>query len=340
MPSARTPRILVAGCGAIGSMFGGFLRRAGHDVTLLGRSWHLEAVQANGLHIDGIWGTHGASGFHLATSLEELDGSYDLALISVKSYDTQSMVAAIAPCVDSSGLAASLQNGLGNVEDLLPAFAPSRSFGASILIGAKIPEPGHVTVTVQAAPVVLGPWEASPSSMEQAAALASLLAEASIPCEATDDIRSSLWAKVLYNAPLNALGTLLDVHYGALGGDADLRAIMDGIIAEAFAVAQSQGIALPWPSAQEYQEHFYGSLLPATYEHRSSMLQDIERGRRTEIDAINGAVRRIGKEAGVPTPYNELLTRLIRGYSGQGTGDRGSGRSVGELGVVDRGQAR
>lgn len=320
---AANPRILVAGCGAIGSMFAGFLRKAGHEVTLLGRAWHLEAIQAGGLHINGIWGTHHTTGFRLAASVEDLQGPYDIAFISVKSYDTDAMVAAVGPLVGPSGVAISLQNGLGNVEQLVPAFGPSRSFGASILIGATIPEPGCVTVTVQAAPVVLGPWDASsPASKAQASALASLLVQADIPCEATDRIQSALWAKVLYNAPLNALGALLNRHYGALGEDPDLRAIMNRVIEEASAVAQAQGVALPWGSAQDYRAHFYEHLLPSTYEHRSSMLQDLERGRRTEIDAINGAVWRLGSESGLSTPFNELLTRLIRGLGIRGQGDR------------------
>jgi 2-dehydropantoate 2-reductase len=322
MPSDKAPRILVAGCGAIGSMFGGLLRAAGNDVTLLGRAWHLDAVRADGIHIDGIWGNHHASGFMLATCAGDLDGSYNLALISVKSYDTESMVKSIAPHLDSSGLAVSLQNGLGNVEELVSAFGSTRSFGASILIGATIPQPGRVTVTVQAAPVVLGPWEATQDAMLRAESLAGLMSAASIPCLATNCIASSLWAKAFYNAALNAVGTLLDVHYGALGDDADLRAVMDGVMAEAFAVAQAQAVPLPWSTGLEYQEHFYASLLPATYLHRSSMLQDIEHGRRTEIEAINGAIWRLGREAGIATPYNELLTHLIRGLEGRDRGER------------------
>lgn len=121
-----------------------------------------------------------------------------------------------------------------------------------------------------------------------------------------------VWAKVLYNAPLNPLGALLRVHYGALGEDDDLRAIMDQVIDETFAVAGARGVRLDWPSADAYRETFYGSLLPSTYVHRSSMLQDLERGRRTEIDAINGRVWEYGRELGVPTPVNELMTRMMR----------------------------
>jgi 2-dehydropantoate 2-reductase len=134
---------------------------------------------------------------------------------------------------------------------------------------------------------------------------------AGIRAEATDQVLAVLWSKVLYNAALNPLGALLEVHYGALGEDPDLRAIMDGVIEESFEVAIRKGVPLPWKSAAEYRELFYGQLVPDTFAHRSSMLQDLERGRRTEIQAINGQVCRYGVEVGVPTPYNELLTRLI-----------------------------
>lgn len=108
------------------------------------------------------------------------------------------------------------------------------------------------------------------------------------------------------------MGALLQVHYGALGEAEDLRGIMDQIIGEAFAVATARGVVLPWRSAREYRDLFYGVLLPATYVHRSSMLQDLERGRRTEIDSINGRVWEYGAERGIPTPFNELVTRLVR----------------------------
>jgi 2-dehydropantoate 2-reductase len=135
--------------------------------------------------------------------------------------------------------------------------------------------------------------------------------DAGLPCETTIRIQSYLWAKVFYNAPLNPLGALLDVHYGVLGELAELRAIMDRVIDEAFQVAQGKSIDLLWTDSSDYRDLFYSHLLPSTYHHRSSMLQDLERGRRTEIDAINGRVWRYGEELNIPTPANETLTRLI-----------------------------
>jgi 2-dehydropantoate 2-reductase len=302
----------VAGSGAIGSVFGGFLRRAGYPVTLLGRAWHLEFIRAKGLAIDGIWGEHQVHGFEVAVRPDELRGPFDLVLVTVKAYDTETMGRVLAPLVHPSGLVLSLQNGLGNVEALAATYGAGRSLGASVLVGATIPAAGWVTVTVQAAPVIIGPLAATPSAMERAGRWAERIVAAGISCEATDRIQAVLWSKVFYNGALNPLGALLDVHYGALGDDPELRALMDQLIEEAYQVARAEGVPLPWASADAYRELFYASLLPSTYNHRSSMLQDLERGRRTEIEAINGQVVARGRRLGIPTPTHEVLTRMIR----------------------------
>jgi 2-dehydropantoate 2-reductase len=128
-----------------------------------------------------------------------------------------------------------------------------------------------------------------------------------------------LWAKVVYNAALNPLGALLKVHYGALPEHADSRAVMDAVIDEAFVVAAAEGVELPWATAEAYRREFYERLVPVTAEHRSSMLQDLERGRPTEIDAINGEVWRRARLHGIAVPTNEILTRLLRLRSPSGS---------------------
>jgi 2-dehydropantoate 2-reductase len=310
----RKPKILIAGCGAIGSVMGCLLRQAGHDVTLFGREWHLDAVRRGGLVVDGIWGHHQANGFSLASHVAELSDSYDLIIFAIKSFDTQLMIDAVGSRLDEDGLALSMQNGLGNIEALAARFGAERSLGANVLVGAEITAPGNARVTVQASPIIVGPMEVSDCvMMERIHGWTRAFQEAGIPCTASPHILGHLWAKVFYNAPLNPLGALLSVHYGALGKDPELRAIMDGVIGEAFEVAAKRdGAELLWDSARAYKEHFYSRLLPPTYNHRSSMLQDLERGRRTEIDAINGRIWQYGEEMGIPTPYNESMTRLLR----------------------------
>jgi 2-dehydropantoate 2-reductase len=203
-----------------------------------------------------------------------------------------------------------LQNGLGHLEMLTELVGARRLLAAPVLIGATIPEPGRVRVTVYAKPVKIG--SPLPTGVRLSEHWAERLAAAGIPSEPTDRLLAFLWEKMLYNVPLNALGTVLRVPYGALGERAETRGIMDALIEEGFAVARGDGADLLWSDAAACRRHFYETLLPPTAAHRSSMLQDIERGRRTEIDAINGYVGRRGTALGIPAPRNLVLTGLVR----------------------------
>lgn len=307
------PRILIAGAGALGSVYGCFLRRAGYAVSLLGRSAHLDAVAAAGLHIEGLWGEHHASGFALLTDATRAADSFDAILISVKTYDTGTVARAVAPLLARDGVAISLQNGLGNVEQIAEQVGWERTLAARVIFGAEQVAPGRVRVTVYADPVLIGVWHDrhGPHLEWAARTWAERLAAAAIPAAYCADIKAALWGKVLYNAALNPLSALLGVHYGALADDADTRAIMDAVFDEIYAVAAAEGVRLPSPSATAYRAEFYGRLVPSTCNHRSSMLQDLERGRRTEIDAINGEVSRRGRTHSIATPVNDVLTHLV-----------------------------
>jgi 2-dehydropantoate 2-reductase len=306
-------RILVAGSGALGSVIGGLLRKAGHDITLLGRALHLDAIDRDGLRIEGIWGEHLATGLRTTTDASRLAESFDAILVTVKSYHTREVARAMRARLVANGVVISLQNGLGNAEALVAEMGPERVLAARVIFGAEVVAPGRVRVTVYADPVLIGTWPPTADPQRRACARdwASRFAASGIPTEFTDDVASALWGKVLYNAALNPLGALLGVHYGALGENPQTRAIMDAVIAEAFSVALAEGVRLPWTSAADYCRVLYERLLPSTFLHRSSMVQDIERGRPTEIDAINGEVWRRGAARGLSTPANELLTRLI-----------------------------
>ena len=243
-------RVLVAGAGALGSVFGGFLRLAGYDVTLLGRDPHLDAIGARGLRIDGLWGEHRATDFGLAVNTAAAHGPFDVVLLAVKSYDTGVMAPAVAPLLAADGVVISLQNGLGNAEVIAAHVGATRVLAARVIFGAELLVPGHVRVTVYADPVLVGAWDGRCDVRLDAQARwwAEQLAAAGIPAAYCDDIRAALWGKVLYNAALNPLGALLGVHYGALAEQAHTRAIMDAVIDEAFAVACAEGVQLPWAS--------------------------------------------------------------------------------------------
>ncbi|MCC6765335.1 MAG: ketopantoate reductase family protein [Deltaproteobacteria bacterium] len=308
-----TLRVLVAGAGAVGSVVGGLLACAGHGVTFLGRRAHLDAIAARGLAIEGLWGGHRVGNLVGAAAVEQLAGPYDAILLTVKSYDTAGMLAAVVPFLAVDGCVIALQNGLGNVEQVAAAVGADRALGGRVIFGAVVPAPGIARVTVFADPIALGAAVAGgAASEERARAWAARFAAAGIPTEHTDALQAHLWTKVFYNAALNPLGALLGRPYGALAADDDGRAIMDAIIDECFAVARARGVVPLVPDAAAYRALFYGRLVPSTADHRSSMLQDLERGRRTEIEAINGCIWRYGREAGIPTPVNATMTRLVR----------------------------
>jgi 2-dehydropantoate 2-reductase len=320
---ASPESVLVAGAGALGSVVGGLLARAGWPVTLLGRPAHMAAVRAGGLAVAGLFGEHHVTGLACATDVRELDGTYGTVLLTVKAWDTAATAAAVAPHLAGDGMLVCLQNGLGNMERAAAAVGAARVLGGRVIFGAEIPRPGQVRVTVFADPVLIGsPDPTDRRRVDAAARLAAALDAAGVPARPTATIVADLWGKVFYNAALNPLGALLGLAYGALPEDPDTRAVMDAVLDEAFAVAVADGVTLPWGDAAAYRATFYGRLVPSTAAHRSSMLQDLERGRPTEIDAINGHVVTRGAALGVPTPVNGTLARLIRARARLGAKER------------------
>ncbi len=307
-------RVLIFGAGAIGSVLGGFLAQAGHRVTLLGRRSHLEAIRERGLKIDGIWGTHHVRDrLRPIEALDELiDRQFDCVLVTVKSYDTEACARSLKEQAVQARVFVSCQNGYGNVETLARFLGPDVVLGARVITGAEVVAPGHVRVTVSADALRIGPPDGDADRMPLAEAVARLLADARVPAEATRHYREFLWDKILYNCALNPLGALLRATYGELAASGEIRAIMDDVIREVFTVAATHGIPLFYPGPDDYIVHFYEELIPPTAGHYPSMLRDLEQRGRTEIDALNGAIVRLGAEKTIPTPTNRMLTAMVR----------------------------
>lgn len=304
-------RILVMGAGAMGSVAGGFMAKAGHDVTLVGRAEHLKAIAQHGLHIAGIWGDHHVTCLRAQTDVSGLaPGSFDLILVTVKSYDTQAAVEAVKPLIGEHTLVCAYQNGLGNAEIIATAAGWERTVGARTIYGARIIEPGRVEVTVIANPTALGVYHPTAPAY-RVRAVAEAMDAAHLPTVYSDKIATVLWAKVAYNCALNPLSALLDVSYGVLAKMEHARAIMSDVIHELYAVARLMGVRLEPDTPQAYLEHFYNELIPPTAAHYASMREDFLRRRRTEIEALNGAIARYGAEHRAACPANTLLTRLV-----------------------------
>ncbi len=312
-------KFLVFGCGAIGSVFAGFLKLAGHDLVLLGREKHMHAIEDQGLTITGIWGKHKAQGFKLYTNPRILkdreNGDFDAVLLTVKSYDTELALLNIVDMVNKDTLVISLQNGLGNIEKIAKAVGKDRTIGGRVIFGAAVLEPAKVKVTVSADEVVIGSILNDSKNNQTQERLDSLTEEfnkAGIKTRTDKEITKVIWSKVLYNASLNGLASIMEIPYGDLLKYEETRKDMIAIISETYAVANKAAIDLNPATPEKYIKLLFEKLIPATAYHLPSMLQDLRRGKRTEIDALNGAISKLGKKVQVKTPVNDELVKLIK----------------------------
>jgi len=202
------------------------------------------------------------------------------------------------------------QNGWGNAEIFAEQFPKDRIKSGRVITGFRRPQKHQVDITVHADAIHLGSlFDNDLSGLES---LSAAIDAGGIPCEVTATINKDLWAKMLYNCMLNGLSTVFDVPYGLLGESPHTRELMENIAREVFAVMTAAGYGTHWSSAEDYIDTFYKHQLPPTYNHEPSMLQDIRAGKRTEIDALNGAVVQLGQQHDVPTPHNLTVIRMIQ----------------------------
>ena len=319
-------KIAVIGPGAIGCLFGALLSRAGNEVWLVDRHpQRARMLNRRGLLVSGasgpsgtlsdslgrgvLKGRAGADGFRAAvraTANPQEVGPAQLVMVAVKSFDTAEAAAAAKQLVGSGTTVLTLQNGLGNVEVLQEALGEERVIGGVTSQGATMVAPGHVYHAGDG-PTVIG--ECAGSLSERLLAVQETFSQAGIQTEATTDLASALWGKLVVNVGLNAVGALAHVRNGGIMESASLRQVMGAAVREAVQVALARGIALPQSDMATHAE----GICRHTADNMNSMLQDVLRKRRTEVEAINGAVVREGPAAGVPTPVNQALLWLVKG---------------------------
>lgn len=304
--------ILIVGMGALGTVFGVFLKEAGHRVYGLARERQLPALRGRRLAVTGIWSDHGAVLDGVESTSKALKGvPFDLIVLTVKSYDTATAIEQVKPLIGTGTLVLAAQNGFGNYETVAAAVGKEHSLLARVIFGVRLLETGRADVTVIADAVRLGQPEQAVSET-RVRDIADAVNRSGIPTEYAANITAVLWDKILYNAALNPLGALLECTYGQLAENEQSRMLMDRIIDEIFQVAEAQGIGLNWRSAEDYRRHFYTRLVPPTAAHYPSMYHDVMAGKRLEIDALNGAIVLLGREKGIAAPVNDTICELIR----------------------------
>jgi 2-dehydropantoate 2-reductase len=292
-------RIAVFGAGALGSLYGGLLSED-HDVTLVGRQEHVDAVNRSGLRISGL--REGVYRLKARTSSEGL-GIQDLVLVTVKAYDTRTAAREVEAMVGEGTAVVSLQNGLGNYEVLGKAFGLRVIMGVPFM-GVTFSHPGHVCLA-GLGETVLG----SPSGQHGLAIRVSeTLSAVGLSTRVSANIGPEIWIKAIVNASINPITALVRRENGCICQQRELRELSRAVCQECTKAAEANGIALgrvdPFEKVVE--------VVRMTARNRSSMLQDVERGRRTEIDAINGALAEAGESRGLSMPVNRALWSLVR----------------------------
>jgi 2-dehydropantoate 2-reductase len=300
--------VVIAGAGALGSALGGTLSLGGAEVWLVTpNAAHREAVRAHGLTLVEPGGDRIARP-RAAASCAEIAGSADLIIILAKSADTEA-AACDALAVAGGGTAVvSLQNGLGHEEILGRIFGPDRVIGGKTYAGGVMLAPGRVQATVLGKRTIIG--EVKPGSSPRVDRLAALLSNRGVPTEVSANMAGTIWDKLLINVATGALSALTRSTYGELQASPELTACGMAAVAEAMAVARAQAVTLSIARPEDAWA-IASAGLPDSF--RTSMLQTLEKGRRTEIDFINGAVVRLGERLGVATPVNRVLTACVKG---------------------------
>jgi 2-dehydropantoate 2-reductase len=292
------------GCGAVGSLFAANLAQL-EDVEVwaydLDRA-HVDAINADGLRLTGAGDV---TGIVRATADAEELPACDFGLVAVKSMHTEAAVAATAHAF-RDGAVASVQNGVGNEEAI--ACHVERVIRGTTFPAGKLLSPGVVQWDVKG-DTALGPFESSPAPLEEVERLAEACSRAGMPTTAVPDARPAQWRKVIFNAATNPIGALTGLTHGRVCERPDLRRLVSSLVDEGKAVAAAQGIVLD-ADPEELIDH--AARPDVAYDHKASMLQDVEARRATEVDYLNGGIARFGRELGIPTPLNDALTQLVK----------------------------
>jgi 2-dehydropantoate 2-reductase len=299
--SENWPRIAVVGAGAVGGYFGGMLARAGAPVVMIGRAAFVEAVRKKGLLLDTLQFKETLR-VEASTELESARPA-EVILFCVKTTDTESTARALAPLLSRSATLVSLQNGVDNAEKIRAAGIDAIS--AVVYVAASVPEPARIK-HVGRGDLVVGPRNARTENF------AALFERAGVACRISDNIDGELWTKLIWNCALNAISALGRAKYGQIAASEDARKVVDTVVNEVLAVAASARIELP--GVESPQAGMAGALKIAAQMAGaiSSTGQDLLRGKRTEIDSLNGYISRRGAELGVPTPVNHALYTLVK----------------------------
>jgi 2-dehydropantoate 2-reductase len=296
-------RVAVLGAGAMGAIFGSALYRAGAEVVFFdNRLDVVEAITSKGLVLDGVLGATTAR--YSATTVAAELGNVDLALVLVDSTATTAVTGVAAECLAERGCALTLQNGIGNWEALAARLGGERVLAGSTYNSGAGLGPGRARHT-NLGPTVIG--ETDGARTERAREIGRLLEMAGLPVEITDNVQGHIWSKFVHNCAINPVSAVTRLRPGEIARTKAAAHLLDQILDEALAVVETAGIGLPEVDPRKHiRDHCWERY------NRPSMLQHLESGRGTEIDALNGALVHLARKLGVPVPMNEAIVLMVK----------------------------
>lgn len=299
--------IVIMGAGAIGSLFGGLLSKK-NNVMLIGRTSHVNAIRKNGLNIEDK--TQLNVKIPAQDTINKVTLSPDLLILTVKSFDTRSAINQVMQIIDDDTIILSLQNGLDNINIIKKVVHSNQIIAGITTHGAFFSKPGVIRHTGKGK-TVLG--ELNGKKTGRIKHIADLFNEAGIETIVSEDIIKEIWIKAIVNSSINPLTTFFQCKNGYLLKNPILEKIVEKVCKESTSIAKANGINLLYQhTIQKTKE-----VIRNTSENQSSMLQSFKRGKKTEIDSINGKFIDIGRVRTIDTPMNEILIYLVKTMSGQ-----------------------
>ena len=302
----KSLKVAVMGAGSVGCYFGGMFARAGHDVVLIARPQHVQAIARHGLRMETkTFDEH----VRLAASADPgaVQGA-NLVLFSVKSTDTEAAGAQIRPHLPADALVLCLQNGVDNAERLRTVLPQHAVAAAVVYVATEMAGPGHVKHHGRGE-LVIEPVSSASFSSE---GVAQALIAAGVPTEISDNVRGALWAKLILNCAYNAVSAIAQLPYGKTVQGEGVKDVMRDVVAECLAVAKAEGVQVPGDVDAAVRK--IAETMPSQF---SSTAQDLARGKRSEIDYLNGLIVKRGEALGVATPANRVLWALVKLLEGK-----------------------
>jgi 2-dehydropantoate 2-reductase len=322
-------RVAVLGAGAMGAIFGSAFGRVGAEVVFFDkRSDVVEAIVRHGLFLDGVFPATTVK--YSATTVSAELGKIDLALVLVDSNATIEAADVAAQCLKEHGCALTLQNGIGNWETLAERLGGGRVLAGSTYNSGAGLGPGRARHT-NLGPTIIG--EPHGGRSERAREIGQLLEAAGLPVEITDNVQSHIWSKFVHNCAINPVSAVTRLRPGEIARTKAAARLLDDILDEALAIVEAAGVRLPEADPRAHiRDHCWERY------NRPSMLQHLENGRATEIDALNGALVRLARRLRVPVPVNEAIVLMVKAL--EAAAQQPAVRDEAELERIARGTPR